>query len=64
MVRVGFVIHVMQVAGAEVLIAETIRRLGRYISPTIFCLDAVGSLGEQLLSEGVEVVWLRAPSRA
>ena len=25
--RVGFVLHVMQVAGAEMLVAETIRRL-------------------------------------
>ena len=30
-VRVGFVLHVMQVAGAEVLVNETIRRLGSRI---------------------------------
>lgn len=56
--RIAFVVHVMQVAGAEVLIAETIRRLGRRIVPTIICLDAVGSLGAQLQGEGVEVYCL------
>jgi L-malate glycosyltransferase len=64
MVRVGFVVHVMQVAGAEVLIAETIRRLAGRINPVIFCLDAIGALGEQLQAEGVEVVSLgRRPGR-
>ncbi len=63
-IRVGFVLHVMQVAGAEVLVLETIRRLGSRIKPTIFCLDAVGRLGEQLRAEGVEVVCLeRRPGR-
>ncbi len=54
-VRVGFVLHVMQVAGAEILVAETIRRLGGLIRPTIFCLDAVGPLGEQLRTK--ELKW-------
>jgi glycosyltransferase involved in cell wall biosynthesis len=63
-VRVGFVLHVMQVAGAEMLVAETIRRLGSHIEPTVLCLDAVGPLGEQLRSEGVHVVDLhRRPGR-
>ncbi|MGL6073237.1 MAG: glycosyltransferase [Fimbriiglobus sp.] len=57
-IRVGFVVHVMQVAGAEVLIRETIRRLGDRIRPTIFCLDKVGTIGEQLSREGVPVVCL------
>lgn len=57
-IRVGFVVHVMQVAGAEVLIEETIRRLGRAIEPTIFCLDAVGTIGERLQAAGVPVVVL------
>jgi L-malate glycosyltransferase len=62
--RVGFVVHVMQVAGAEVLVAETIRRLKGRIEPTVFCLDAIGRLGEQLRAEGVEVVCLgRRPGR-
>ncbi len=56
--RVGFVVHVMQVAGAEVLVAETIRRLGGRIEPVVLCLDAVGPLGERLQSEGVPVVSL------
>ena len=55
-VKVGFVLHVMQVAGAEMLVAETIRRLGLRIDPVVFCLDAVGPLGERLRSEGVAVV--------
>ncbi len=62
--RIGFVLHVMQVAGAEMLVAETIRRLAGRITPTIFCLDAIGTLGEQLQAEGVEVVCLgRRPGR-
>ena len=62
--RVAFVLHVMHVAGAEVLVVETIRRLGDRIKPTIFCLDAIGPLGERLRSEGVDVVCLnRRPGR-
>jgi glycosyltransferase involved in cell wall biosynthesis len=57
-VRVAFVVHVMQVAGAEVLVAETIRHLGGRIEPIILCLDAVGALGERLLAQGVPVVCL------
>ena len=57
--RVAFVVHVMQVAGAEVLVSETIRRLGRRIVPVIFCLDAVGTLGEGLQADGVDVVNLQ-----
>jgi glycosyltransferase involved in cell wall biosynthesis len=55
-VRVGFVLHVMQVAGAEVLVAETIRRLGSRIAPVVFCLDQIGPLGERLQAEGVPVI--------
>ena len=58
-VRVGLVMHSMQVAGAEMLVAEAVRRLVEKITPTIFCLDAVGALGEQLQKEGVEIVCLR-----
>jgi glycosyltransferase involved in cell wall biosynthesis len=62
--RVGFVMHVMQVAGAEVLVAEAVRRLAGQIEPTVFCLDAVGALGERLLAQGVPVVCLgRRPGR-
>jgi glycosyltransferase involved in cell wall biosynthesis len=54
----------MQVAGAEVLVAETVRRLAGRIAPTVFCLDGVGPLGERLRAEGVEVVCLdRRPGR-
>jgi glycosyltransferase involved in cell wall biosynthesis len=55
-IRVGFVVHVMQIAGAEVLVAETIRRLGERIEPAVFCLDAIGPLGERLRREGVDVL--------
>jgi len=54
--RVGFVLHVMQVAGAEVLVAETIRALRGKIDATVFCLDAIGPLGKQLRAEGIEVI--------
>lgn len=63
-IRTGFVLHMMQVAGAEVLVAETIRRLAGRIDPVVFCLDAVGPLGERLRGEGVEVLSLgRRPGR-
>jgi glycosyltransferase involved in cell wall biosynthesis len=63
-IRVAFVLHVMQVAGAEVLVVETIRRLAGRIEPTVICLDAVGPLGERLRGEGVEVACLgRRPGR-
>lgn len=56
MVRVGFVLHVMQVAGAEVLVAETIRRLKGRVDPVILCLDRVGQLGSVMMQEGVPVI--------
>lgn len=56
--RVGFVLHVMQVAGAEVLTREMIRRLGDRIRPTVFCLDAVGRIGEEMVREGLDLVCL------
>src|SRR5258705_8663616 len=55
-VRVGFVLHVMQVGGAEMLVAETIRRLGARIAPVVFCLDQVGQLGAEMQEQGVDVV--------
>jgi glycosyltransferase involved in cell wall biosynthesis len=58
------VLHALHVAGAEVLVVETIRRLAGHIRPTVFCLDAVGELGHQLRREGVEVICLdRKPGR-
>jgi glycosyltransferase involved in cell wall biosynthesis len=63
-IRVGFVMHVMQVAGAEVLVTRIIRDLGSRISPVVFCLDRIGELGERLRAEGVEVLCLdRKPGR-
>jgi glycosyltransferase involved in cell wall biosynthesis len=46
----------MQVAGAEMLVAETIRRIGQRIRPTVLCLDAVGELGRRLQADGIDVV--------
>ena len=57
-IRVAFVLHVMQVAGAEVLVSEIIQRLGYRIRPVIFCLDSIGALGQHLRRHGVEVVCL------
>jgi glycosyltransferase involved in cell wall biosynthesis len=54
----------MQVAGAEVLVRETIRRLRGRIAPSVFCLDAVGRIGEELRAEGVDLVCFgRRPGR-
>ena len=57
-IPIAFILHVMQVAGAEVLVAETIRRLGSRLRPVIICLDRVGQLGETMRQEGVEVIAL------
>ncbi|HEY2911241.1 MAG TPA: glycosyltransferase, partial [Gemmataceae bacterium] len=63
-IRVGFVVHVMQVAGAEVLVREMIHQLGGRIAPTILCLDAVGRIGEELRAEGVDLICFeRKPGR-
>ena len=51
--RVGFVVHVMQVAGAEILITKIIERLKDKIDPTVFCLDWLGLLGQRLSDDGV-----------
>src|SRR5207248_1687675 len=62
--RVGFVVHVMQVAGAEVLVRETARRLAGRVVPTVFCLDAVGRIGEEMVRDGADLVCLgRRPGR-
>jgi glycosyltransferase involved in cell wall biosynthesis len=54
----------MQVAGAEVLVLETVRRLGPAIVPTIFCLDRVGPLGERFRADGGDLVCFdRRPGR-
>ena len=55
-VKVAFVLHVMNVAGAEMLVAETIRRLGDRIDPVVLCLDRVGTMGEQLAASGTPVL--------
>ncbi len=57
-IRIGFVLHVMQVAGAEILVADTIRRLGSRIEPVVLCLDGIGQLGAEMQQQGVDVVAL------
>ncbi|MFM8327234.1 MAG: glycosyltransferase, partial [Pirellulaceae bacterium] len=56
MIRVGFCLHSMNVAGAEVLVTQIIDRLKDQIDPTVFCLDAVGKLGQELQAQGVPVI--------
>lgn len=46
----------MQVAGAEVLVTKIIESLRDVIDPTIFCLDSVGKLGEELIAQGIPLV--------
>ena len=56
--------QVRLVAGAEVLVRETVRRLKGRIAPAVFCLDAVGRIGEELVAEGVDLVCFgRKPGR-
>ena len=55
-IRVGFVLHVMQVAGAEMLVADTITRIGSALDPVVFCLDSVGQLGERMLKRGIPII--------
>ncbi|MBU6174555.1 MAG: glycosyltransferase [Planctomycetes bacterium] len=55
-IRVGFCLHAMQVAGAEVLVTQIMDRLRGEIEPTIFCLDYLGQLGEELQAAGIPVV--------
>lgn len=57
-IRVGFVMHKMEVAGAEVLVKQIIDRLKSRIEPTVLCLDGIGELGRQLLESSVPVVSL------
>src|SRR5262249_37787032 len=54
--RGAVVVHGMYVAGAEVLVGETLRRVGPKLTPVVCCLDAVGELGEQLRADGVDIV--------
>jgi glycosyltransferase involved in cell wall biosynthesis len=56
-IRVGFVLHGLQVAGAEVLVTQIIERLREPIQPTIFCLDSAGALSDQLTGD-VEIISL------
>lgn len=54
--RIGFVLHVMNVAGAEMLVRELIRRAGSRIIPAVFCLEEIGRMGEEMRAEGIDVI--------
>jgi glycosyltransferase involved in cell wall biosynthesis len=54
--RIGFVLHVMNVAGAEVLVRELIRRAGPRIVPSVFCLEDIGRMGREMREEGIDIV--------
>jgi L-malate glycosyltransferase len=54
-IAVAFIVHTMQMAGAERLVVETIRRLGARIEPTVCCLDGLGTLGAELRDQGIDV---------
>lgn len=56
--RIAHVLHRLQVAGAEVLAADLIRKLGDRFDFTLLCLDGIGELGKTLASEGHEVIEL------
>jgi len=56
--RVGFVLHGLQVAGAEMLVLQIIQRLHGQIKPTVFCLDASGGLSERFENLDAEVILL------
>ena len=55
-IRVGFCLHAMNVAGAEVLVTQIIDRLNGRIEPTVFSLDSIGKLGEELQGKGIPVI--------
>jgi glycosyltransferase involved in cell wall biosynthesis len=55
---IGHVLHQLAYAGAEVLAAALARQLADRYQTVFFCLDGVGQLGEQLQSEGFEVIAL------
>lgn len=57
-IRVGYVMHVMQVAGAELLVKRLIDDLEETVEPTIFCLDGIGEVGFELQRQGVPVFCL------
>ncbi len=53
---VGHVLHRLSRAGAEVLAGDLARRLADRYRFVFLCLDGVGTLGEELASEGFAVV--------
>jgi len=57
-IRIGFVMHKMQVAGAEVLVRQIIECLEDEIDATVLCLDGLGEIGQQLRDRGVPVIVL------
>lgn len=56
------VLHTLQVGGAEVLAARLARQLGRDHRFVFACLDALGTLGQELRDEGFTVQVLKRRS--
>jgi glycosyltransferase involved in cell wall biosynthesis len=52
---IGQVLHTLGVGGAEVLAARLARQLGGAYRFVFFCLDGLGTLGEELRAEGFPV---------
>jgi L-malate glycosyltransferase len=56
---VAHVLHRLDLAGAEVLAADLARKLGERYRFVFLCLDGVGPLGEELDSQGFDVIDLK-----
>lgn len=61
MIRVAPIVHSMDVAGAEMLVAATVRQLLDRIEPTIICLDREGRMAPEMRDLDVEIVTLDRP---
>jgi glycosyltransferase involved in cell wall biosynthesis len=60
--RIGFVMHAMETAGAELLVERLIHSAQGRLKPTIFCLDSLGKRGEQMRMDGMDVISLSRQS--
>lgn len=56
--KVAFLMHLMQVAGAEVLVTQIIESLRDRFDFQVICLDGLGLLGEKLIEQGIPVLVL------
>ncbi|MFW6032986.1 MAG: glycosyltransferase, partial [Phycisphaeraceae bacterium] len=56
---IAHVLHRLDRAGAEVLVAELARKLGDQYRFVFLCLDGLGPLAEELADEGFTTIDLR-----